>query len=136
MPKLKLKPLDNYTFSIDIPVRINDINYGNHLGNHNLVSILHEARFRFIQSLGFEDERDAGIIMQDLAVNYKLESFCNDILTVHVGVGEVSKVTLRMFYMIENQDNKLVALAETGLAFLDYETRKIVIVPEKLRSCC
>ncbi|MCP3966914.1 MAG: thioesterase [Lentisphaerae bacterium] len=63
MPKLKLKPLDNYVFNLTMPVRINDINYGRHLGNDSFISIIHEARFRFIQSLGYKDELDAGIII-------------------------------------------------------------------------
>ncbi|MCP3965711.1 MAG: thioesterase [Lentisphaerae bacterium] len=135
MPKIKLKSLDNYLFNVTIPVRISDINYGNHLSNDSMVSILHEARLRFLQSLGYKDEIGVGMIMQDLAVNFKAESFLNDTLTVYVGVAEKTRLSVRVYYKVENQENKLVALAETGMAFLDYKTRKLAPVPDKLNSC-
>ena len=130
MPRIKLTPLDNYVFSIILPVRITDINAGAHLGNDSFVSLLHEARFRYVQSLDFKDEMDAGVIMQDLIVNFRAESFYNDILTIHIGVAEKRKFSLRMYYKVVDENNKLIALAETGLAFIDYKTRKLVLAPD------
>jgi len=130
MPKIKLQTLDKYPYSIEIPVRITDINYGGHLGNDSMVSIIHEARFRFVQRFGFKDEVDAGIILQDLCIQFKAETFCNDKLTIDIAIGEMSKFSFRMFYKATSAGN-VVALAETGLVFIDYSTKKLTNVPEK-----
>lgn len=131
MPRVKLSIQNNYPYQINIPVRITDINYGRHLGNDSLVSLIHEARFRFIQDLGFLDEIDAGIIIQDLCVQYKSEVFCNDKLAIHIAIGEVENCSLRMFYKIVNSEKKVVAIAETGIVFIDYNTKKVKSIPEK-----
>lgn len=33
-------------FEATVPVRVTDLNYGNHLGNDALLSIMHEARMQ------------------------------------------------------------------------------------------
>jgi acyl-CoA thioesterase FadM len=48
MPRIKLKPLSEYSFHTDIVVRTTDLNYGGHLGNDKLLSLIHEARVAFL----------------------------------------------------------------------------------------
>lgn len=131
MPKIKLQELLSYPFTVEIPVRITDINYGGHLGNDSMVSILHEGRFRFVQHIGYKDEIEAGMIMADLVVQFKAESFCDDKLIIGIAVGEFSKSSLRIFYKAANADGKLIALAESGIVFIDYKTKKICGIPER-----
>lgn len=131
MPKIKLQELDKYPYSIEIPVRITDINYGGHLGNDSMISIIHEARFRFVQQVGFKNEVDAGIILQDLCIQFKAETFYNDKLTVNIAFGEISKCSCRMFYKVINSEKNVAALAETGIVFIDYSTKKLRNIPEK-----
>ena len=50
MPRLKLVPRDDYPFTCDITVRTTDLNYGGHLGNDRLLSLVHEARVAFLAS--------------------------------------------------------------------------------------
>ena len=45
--------------TVELPVRITDINYGQHLGNDRLFALLHEARIQFLSQWGFS-EIDAG----------------------------------------------------------------------------
>lgn len=132
MPRFKLKELDKYTYSIEIPIRITDINYGRHLGNDSMISILHEARFRFVQQIGFIDELEAGMILQDLCVQFKAETFYNDKLTVHIGIDEISNHSCRIYYKVTNMEMKIAALAETGIVFIDYATKKLCSVPDKI----
>ncbi|MCP3966913.1 MAG: thioesterase [Lentisphaerae bacterium] len=70
-----------------------------------------------------------------LSVNFRSEAFYDDILTIYVGIDEITKLSVRMYYKILNQHDKVVALAETGLVFIDYNTKKIVRVPEKFTAC-
>ncbi len=48
IPSLKLT-------EIKIPVRITDVNYGNHVGNDAFVSIIHEARLQWLKQKGFSE---------------------------------------------------------------------------------
>lgn len=130
MPKVKLVEAEKYVYEWTVPLRITDMNMGGHLSNDIMLQVMHEARHRYVQSRGFKDERFAGVIVSDVIVNYKKEVFYNDILTVFIAFDEVSKISLRMLYKIVNLEKEVVALAETGIAFIDYQTRKLAKIPD------
>jgi len=46
MARIKIEIPDKFIYKTEIPIRITDINYGGHLGNDSLLSIIHEARVR------------------------------------------------------------------------------------------
>ena len=77
MPKIRLQELNSYQYFVVIPVRITDINYAGHLGNDSMISIIHEARFRFVQHIGFKDEIDfqdyKGLLGKEKYVVIKIE---------------------------------------------------------------
>lgn len=136
MPRLKLTLPENFRFSTDIPIRITDINYGGHLGNDAVLSIIHEARMRFLASLGYEELTIEGVslIMSDAAIEFKNEAFYGDVLTVYVTIDEVSKVAFSIFYKLVKNDGEKevpVAFAKTGMVAFNYDTRKVMALPDK-----
>lgn len=139
MPRLKLKPLPLYPFSTVLTVRITDLNYGSHLGNDRLLAYLHEARVAFLQHLGWTELNCAGasLILGDAALIYKNEAFAGDTLTLEVAMAEPTRSGFRLFYRVTREaDHSLIALAETGMATFNYQSRKLVPLPETVRSCC
>ena len=88
MARVKIELPREFIFKTEIPIRINDINYGGHLGNDAVLSIAHEARLRFLKQHNFTelDAGGAGIIMVDAAIQYKAEGFYGDIITVEIAV--------------------------------------------------
>ena len=50
--KFKIPSIQKIAFTTTLDVRISDINYGNHLGHDSLISLLHEARMRFLKQTG------------------------------------------------------------------------------------
>jgi acyl-CoA thioester hydrolase len=135
MARVKLDIPTHKIFTTDIPVRIADINYGNHVGNDALVSIVHEARMQWLTSNNFTELNIGGaaLIMADLAVEYKAESFYGDILNVAISIGEITKISFEIFYEItttRNDKKILIANAKTGMVCFDYDTRKVTSVPE------
>ncbi len=80
MARIKIELPEKFLFRTEIPVRITDINYGGHLGNDSLLSIIHEARLRFLNHLGYSESNveEVGIIMIDSAIQYKSEGFYGD----------------------------------------------------------
>ena len=73
MARIELNLPENFSFSTDVRVRVSDINYGNHLGNDALLSLVHEARLQFLQSRGFSelDIDGCGLILTDAVIVYK-----------------------------------------------------------------
>jgi acyl-CoA thioester hydrolase len=135
MARVKLEIPKHKIFTTNIPVRITDINYGNHLGNDALVSIVHEARMQWLVSNNFSELNIGGasLIMGDLAVEYKVESFYGDILNIAISIGEITKLSFEIFYEItttRNDKKILIANAKTGMVCFDYDARKVTSIPE------
>ena len=137
MARIKLDLPKLYHFRCSIPVRISDINYGGHLGNDAVLSIVHEARMQFLNHFGYSemDIEGVGIIMADVAIVYKSEGFYGDILKVEVAVNDLSSVGFDLLYKLSNRKTgKEVARAKTGIVCFDYEKRKVSNVPEGFKD--
>ncbi len=134
MARMKLELPERFDFSIEIPVRIENINYGGHLGNDSLLSLVHEARLRFLKANGFTeaDIGGVGIIMVDTVIIYKAESFHGDILKFDVAVDNIGKTGCDFFFRVTNNATKEdVAHVKTGVVFFDYKARKVAPTPSE-----
>ena len=139
MARIKLTIPERRIFSASIPVRITDINYGNHLGNDAIISIMHEARMQWLSSGNYTELTidGAALIQGDLAVEYKNESYYGDVLEVSLATDEIQKVSFEIFYEIttEREGKKLlIANAKTGMVCFNYELKKVVSIPEKFKA--
>ncbi|MGV0920078.1 acyl-CoA thioesterase [Empedobacter falsenii] len=135
MARIKLDFSDKFLFSTIIPVRITDLNYGNHLANDKVLSIIHEARIQFFQHYGYSELDFAGVsvIMGDVAIEYKNQAFYGDELLIEIGVQDFSRVSFDIIYKISTKD-KLIAKAKTGIVTFDYQQNKVVEVPQKIKD--
>ncbi|MBP0048438.1 thioesterase family protein [Marinobacterium sp. AK62] len=137
MARIKLEMPDNYLFSTELAVRISDINYGGHLGNDAVLSMVHEARLRFLNHYHYTemDVEGASIIMTDSAIVYKAEGFHGDRIQVDVTVADFNKYGCDIYYLLSNKDTAVeIAHAKTGIVFFDYDERKVLTVPEGFRN--
>lgn len=89
MSRIQIILPENFQFSTLLPVRITDINYGNHLGNDKVLSYVHEARLQFLNSIGYSELNtgNGGLIMSSAAIQFKEEVFYGDILRISVTAG-------------------------------------------------
>jgi acyl-CoA thioester hydrolase len=139
MARININLPDDFRFSATLSVRVTDLNYGGHLGNDSVLSLMQEARVQFYQALGFKSEIELdgsiGQIIADAAIVYKSEAFLGDTLDVKIAVNDLNKYGFDMLYLITNQKtNKEVARAKTGIVCFDYEKRKVASVPDTLKS--
>jgi acyl-CoA thioester hydrolase len=139
MARIKLDIPQNIIATIAVPVRISDINYGNHLGNDAFVAIIHEARMQWLQQHGYTELNieGTGLILADLAVEFKNESFYGDTIAITIAVGEISKVSFELYYQLTTKRNDTtieLALAKTGMVSYDYGAKKVIAIPEKLKQ--
>ena len=138
MPRVKIDLPEKFiSISIKIPVRITDINYGDHVGNDSLVAIIHEARMQLLQLHGFTelDIEGVGLIMSDLLVEFKNESFYKDIIDVKIGSSNISKISFELYYQLttlRNNKEIFIANAKTTMVCYDYELKKVAALPKQL----
>lgn len=137
MGRVKIDLPSTIKFQTKVTVRVNDLNYGGHVGNDNVLTIMHEARLQYLKSLGFKDElsigEDIGIIVADAAIVYKAESFHGDQLVIDISIDDFNKYGFSMFYKITNAENgKEVARGKTGIICMNYKERKIAGIPPNL----
>ena len=139
MARIKLIIPETKVFTARIPIRITDINHGNHVGNDALVSIIHEARMQWLTSGKFSEMNigGPGLIMSDLAVEYKAESFYGDILSINIAVGEVQKKSFEVYYEItveRSGKDVVIAKAKSGMVCYDYGAKKVAAMPEEFEK--
>ena len=138
MARLKLEfPEDQYCYSSQLTVRTTDINAGNHLGNDSMISMISEARARFLFEFGVRDiEADGtGIIVTDLATTYRAEAHARDQLLFEVGVMDFNKYGGDITFRITRpRDNTLIAMAKSGFVFFNYKRSQVVPMPEEFGS--
>lgn len=135
MARVKIALPPAFLFTAQLPVRITDLNYGAHLGNDALLSLLHEARVQCLAFVGVREVDPAtqlGFIMADVAVEYKAEAFYGDVLRIEVGANDLSKYGFDLVYLVKNQAGQEVARAKTGMLAFDYNTRKLRALPPAL----
>jgi acyl-CoA thioester hydrolase len=139
MARIKIDIPESFSFSTLIPVRITDINYGGHMGNDAVLSLIHEARMQFLKSFGYTEMDFAGIalIMSDVAIEFKKELFYGDTVNASVNAGDLTKVGFDLFYRLEKDvdgEAQTVALAKTGMICYDYGKKKVAAMPAEARK--
>lgn len=139
MSRIKLELPEKMCFETELPIRVSDLNYGGHVGNDRMLTLMQEARVMFYRSLGFKDEVNLdgsiGQIVADAVVVYKAESFLGDILTVAIYLDDLNRFGFDMLYLVRNKlDGKEIARGKTGIVCFDYINRRVAPVPLTLRD--
>jgi len=134
MARIRIELPGTFKFSANIPVRITDLNYGGHVGNDTILSIIHEARAQFLKNYDYSEKvlAGAGLIMSDVVINFKNELFYGDAVNVSIAVINISRASFDMVYLLKKNENTIIAEAKTGMVCFDYETKKVVSIPEEV----
>lgn len=136
MARIKVTIPEHIHFTATIPVRVTDLNYGNHLGNDALLSILHEARMQLLGNYSWSELNIGGasMIMADVAIEYKGEGFYGDVLTIAMAFDDMNKYGFDITYHVRNQHGKEVARAKTGMLCFNYTERKLMPLPDEVKA--
>lgn len=123
--------------TVILPVRITDINYGNHTGNDAFVGLIQEARMIWLKKYEYTELHieSIGLIMSDISIEFINESFYGDILEIELYAGEITKKSFELFYSISAGRKKnliLIARAKTNMVCFDYKEKKVAFMPEGL----
>ena len=134
MPRVEIELPERFPFATELEVRVSDLNYGNHVGNDGVLSLIHEARRRYVRSLG-HDEIGAdglGFVVGDAAIVYRAQAFYGERLRVEVAAGEFQSRSCAFFYKVSKAGDVTVAEARTGLVCFDFKAQKAVSFPPAL----
>jgi acyl-CoA thioester hydrolase len=138
MARIKIELPEKFSFTASIPVRITDLNYGGHVGNDAMLSLIHEVRVQFLRHFGYEEMNigGVGLIMSDVAIEFKSELFYGDVIEAKAAAADFSKVGFDIVYLMQtlkNQKPVTAAIAKTGMVCYNYERKKITAVPEEVK---
>ncbi|NQT72108.1 MAG: thioesterase family protein [Chloroflexi bacterium] len=137
MARVKLNLPEEFHFSTEIPIRIDDLNYGAHLGHDSILPFAHEARVRFLGHLGYDEKDIEGLsyIMADAAIIYKSQAFYGQTLVIEIAVQDFTRNGCDFAYRITDKETgNQIALVKTGMVFYDYRKDKISRVPERFKT--
>ena len=134
MARIKINLPENFFFSTTIPIRITDLNYGGHVGNDTVLSLLHEARVQFLNHFHYSELNfeNTGLIMSDVAIEFKTELFYGDVIKAYVTADDFSRVGFDIYYkLVSEKGERLIAIAKTGMVCYDYKKKRVVAVPQE-----
>ena len=131
MARIKIAiPQTESLYTTSIPLTVNFINYGGHMGNDAILTLCQEARLRYMESIEMSELKFHGqsLIQADAAIVYKAEAFRGDVLQFEIFMEDHHKYGFDFVYLITCGD-KEVARAKTGMIFFDYEKKKVSLSP-------
>ena len=137
MARIQIELPENLPFSTEITLYLSHMNYGGHLDNALLLTVVSEARARFFQSLGYTElnVEGVGIIVSDAALQYRSEAFHGEVMVVRMGAADFGRKGCDLLWrMNERTSQREVARGKTGIVFFDYAARQIASVPEAFRA--
>ena len=136
MSSIKAMLPAEFSFRCEIPVRITDINYGNHVGNDSILTLVHEARVQYLASKGYTEMNLEGVslILTKACLEIRKELYYKDPLFASVAAGNFTSKGFDLLYKLEKLGEKgteLVAAVVTSMVCFDYANKKTVALPEK-----
>ncbi|WP_234369088.1 acyl-CoA thioesterase [Brumimicrobium mesophilum] len=100
----------------------------------NYAQYFEVGRVEAMRELGmsYKDIENKGFMLpvSTFSVNYKAPALYDDLLTITTRITDLKGVRLCFEYEIKNEENRLLATAETVLVFVDKNTMRPVLPPD------
>lgn len=131
---------DNVLLSTTFEVRWADCDANKHMRHSAYADMAAHSRVKYLLSLGLTDawmkEHQIGPVLFKESTDYFREVHLGDLLTVHVEAGEPtgSDKSVNLVCNIYKNDDELAARVTVLSAWIDLVKRKVVPVPELVRS--
>lgn len=134
MARVEIAVPASFPFRTTVQVYIGHINRGNHLANEALLSLLNEARVRFVSERKAAHPGLAQLewINADLAILYKSEAHHGEQLTIEIAATDFHRRGCDYVYRVTAGDGRLVAIAKTAMLVYDYRQKRLAEAPPEL----
>lgn len=137
MARIKFDILDRYPFETQVQIYTSHINHGNHLDNAQLLTLVSEARVRFLLWLGWSEVDVAGMatVVGDVAAQYVSEGFYGETLRIQMAPADLNRYGFDVCFRItETNSGRDVARGKVGVVLIDKSTHKPSLMPEAVRQ--
>jgi 4-hydroxybenzoyl-CoA thioesterase len=137
MPRIKIALPERFAFSTELPIYIGHINYGHHLDNAQLIALVAEARVRFLKSMGYGelDIEGLGIVVADVAAQYRSEAFHGETLLIEMAADDFGPYGCDFVWKVSDKaTGREVARGKHGIVFFDYAARSKAHVPAAFQA--
>jgi acyl-CoA thioester hydrolase len=139
MARIEVNLPAKFNFSTDIPIRISDINRGNHLGHVAMLAILEEARTRFLAAVNINLEGNLnqgnGYLVADVAIVYMRQAYYQQTMRIEIAVNDFQEKSFDFVYRVsEASSGTEVARAKTGHLLYNFQTQKVVPITPEFRN--
>ncbi|MDF1761558.1 MAG: acyl-CoA thioesterase [Coxiellaceae bacterium] len=90
-------------YSTSINVLLSHLNYGNHLGNDSVLTVLQEARMRWLLSINpgcseIAIEGNVGWMVRQATVEYLSQAYYDNELLINISVSDCTRSTFLLSY--------------------------------------
>ena len=137
MPRIQYSLPEQFVFSTELPIYTSHINWGGHLDNAQLLTLVSEARVRFFQWLGYSEGQieHCSIVVGDMLVQYKSEAFHGETMQVQLAPTDFNRYGFDLaFQLREPSTGREVARGKQGIVFIDVAEKKVASVPEAFQA--
>ena len=125
-------------FSTNISIQVNHLNYGNHLGHDALLSVLQEARLRWLKTIDplsseINIANDVGLLVKEVNLSYHSPGHHGDILDITFHLEKLKRTAFSLHHEVFNQTTDFL-LGNGTIVFVcfDYKAKGIAAIPPKL----
>jgi len=118
---------------IKYKVRVDDINYGNHMGNERALIAFQQGRIELLESFGASELNvgdGCGLIQMSSYVEYLKEVRMGEILDIKISLEELKGPSMTLRYDVFSKENKVFFGTTKFLAY-DYENKKVRRFPRE-----
>ena len=137
MPRIQYVLPEQFVFSTDLQIYTSHINWGGHLDNAQLLTLVSEARVRFFQWLGYSEGQieHCSIVVGDMLVQYQSEAFHGETMVLQLAPTDFNRYGFDLaFQMTEQTSGRPVALGKQGIVFIDGAEKKVALVPQAFHA--
>lgn len=138
MARIEIEIPEKFHFSTELIIRIEDVNYGNHMGNEVIANYANEIRMRFLNQLGYPDEtrvEGLGLIMTHSIALFKSQGFFGDEIKANIAATNFGRSGFDFVMQFDNVlRDRVLAVALNHMVFYDYQADKVRAIPERFRS--
>ena len=122
MPRIQIDLPDHFAFSTEMSIYISHVNQGGHLDNALLLTLVSEARVRFVRWLGYPGEiniEGLTLVVGDMLAQYKSEAFYGETMRIDMVPADFNAYGFDLVFRLQDQaTGREVARGKTGVVFV------------------
>ncbi|MEM7181695.1 MAG: thioesterase family protein [Spirochaetota bacterium] len=137
MSRLEIDFPEKFDFSIEIPMRKIDTDYGLHVGFDKYFSLIGEGYYRYMDHHGISPDNiwgtDVALVFGDASIIYGREIRHDDLIRIESGSYNFKDKTFDYITKLSKKNGEiLVSKSKFTVLCMDHNLRKAISIPERV----